>query len=418
MQLWRMAWRNLWRSPRRTVISMSAIALGLALVVIYGGIARAMIGEAKSQLDDGGAGHVEITAKDWRKSRQQGLVITDGAAVVQQLRSSSSPLPVGAEVSSRVVVRGLLASPRGTEAVELHGVDFDDERQVASYVRDIREGALPVEGDDVGVVIGDALAARLKVKPGQKLRLMVQRQDGEIGAELLRVRGIFHAGVAAIGRGRVLVDDDVARRALGLEQEGAVHQIVIQLPDASQTKPLAAAWKTALQTSMPAVEVMSLYDLAPIFDQLEQLLDSVMAVAALFVYFLVGLGIMNTLLMSVLERTREFGILQAIGTRPRDIVLLVLAESVLTAAIAVVVGLALGLSVTFAGTDGLMDFSDSMGETIEFSGMSIRAVFVTAFSVTDALKDSVWVFLMAIVVGLYPAWRVVRMSPVDAIRSR
>ena len=141
-------------------------------------------------------------------------------------------------------------------------------------------------------------------------------------------------------------------------------------------------------------------------------------VAALFVYFLVGLGIMNTLLMSVLERTREFGILQAIGTRPRDIVLLVLAESVLTATLAVVIGLGLGLSVTFAGTDGLMDFTDSMGETIDLAGMSIRAVFVTAFSIPAALKAATWVYLMAVLVGLYPAWRVARMAPVDAIRTR
>ena len=415
MQLWRMAWRNLWRSPRRTVISMGAIALGLALVVIYGGIARAMVGEAKNQLDDGGAGHIEITAKGWRQSRQQGLTLPDARALRATLQASSSPPPTGSELSSRVVVRGLLASARGTQAVELHGVDFADERQVASYIRDVREGALPVDEDELGVAIGDELAARLKVKVGQKVRLMVQRQDGEIGAELLRVRAIFHAGVAAIGRGRILIDDDIARRALGIDGAAAAHQIVVQLPDASQAKALTAAWRTIRPSE---VEVLSLYDLAPIFEQLEQLLDSVMVVAALFVYFLVGLGIMNTLLMSVLERTREFGILQAIGTRPRDIVLLVLAESVLTAGLAVVIGLALGLSFTFAGTDGLMDFTDSMGETIEFSGMSIRAVFVTAFSVPDALKDSVWVFLMAILVGLYPAWRVVRMSPVDAIRTR
>lgn len=415
MQVWRMAWRNLWRSPRRTVISMSAIALGLALVVIYGGIARAMVGEAKNQLDDGGAGHIEITAKDWRKSRQSAQLLPDVDALRATLASSSSPLPAGAEVSSRVVVRGLLASPRGTQAVELHGVDFADEQQVASYVRAVREGALPAVGDDVGVLIGDVLAERLKVKVGQKLRLMVQRQDGEIGAELLRVRGIFHAGVAGIGRGRVLVDDDVARRAIGIEAAAAAHQVVIQLPDASQAKALTTAWRQVLG---PEVEVLSLYDIAPIFEQLEQLLESVMVVASLFVYFLVGLGIMNTLLMSVLERTREFGILQAIGTRPRAIVVLVLAESVLTATMSVVIGLAIGLAVNVAGQDGLLDFTETMGETLEFSGMSIRAVFVTAVSIPDAVRAAVWVYCMAVLVGLYPAWRVASMSPVDAIRTR
>ena len=130
MQVWRMAWRNLWRSPRRTVISMSAIALGLALVIIYGGIATAMVGEAKNQLDDGGAGHVEITAKGWRTSRQQGLMLPDAAALVAALRSSSSPLPAGAEVSSRVVVRGLLASARGTEVWSQR---MEASRQVKSY---------------------------------------------------------------------------------------------------------------------------------------------------------------------------------------------------------------------------------------------------------------------------------------------
>jgi len=421
----RIAWRNLWRSRRRTLINMGAIALGLMMVIVYGSIMESVMGEAKNELDSTGLGHVELTAPTWRSQHEPRAALSD----VDSLRARLVPvLPPEAQVSVRVVARGLLGSAHGNEAIELHGVDWADEARVATYVGDVRSGAIPADDDVRGVVIGEGLAARLKVKVGAKVRLLVQRVDGEMGAELFRVRGIFHAASPSVDKRRVLVARSTAAEVLGLP--GAAHQIVIQLGRAADAAPVAAAIRTALAAVVvggvagvdpvapivvPIVETYA--DIFPIFQTMEALMDSVMVVAALFVYLLVGLGIMNTMLMGVLERTREFGVMQALGTRPSGIVALVLAESFWTATLAVVIGLALGLTVTRAGSlTPLMDFSDAMGESVEVGGLSVGTAFRTTFSVVAGLKASLWVYGMALLVGLYPAWHVARLRPVEALR--
>jgi putative ABC transport system permease protein len=396
--LLKLGWRGIWRNRRRTLISMSAIGFGLALVVFYSGLVTRMMGDAKHQLDNTGLGHVEISASGWRQNRAAKLVLEDADADVRKLA-----LAADAEVSTRLLSRGLLSSARSNEAVEVHGVDWQREERVAGYLRD----------DAQGILVGEALAKRMNLKVGHKLRLMVQRANGEMGAALFRVRGVFHSINPGIEKRRVLISHAAAADLLGTE---GAHQIVIQLQRAEDANSVAAAARTALGAR---AEVLTYAQIYPIFESMESLINGVIVIASLFVYFLVGLGVLNTMLMSVLERTREFGIMQAIGTRPRRIVLLVLAESFWIATLSVILGLAVGVGITWFGSKStIMDFSKEMGEGIEFGGATIAAAFSTELSVRGALQPALYVYVMAIVVALYPAWRVSRMAPVDALRAR
>ena len=404
----KIAWRNIWRNRRRTLISMSAIGLGLALVVVYGGLIARMLGDAKTQLDNGGIGHVEVSAAGWRLHRSAKLLIPDVEAATAGL-----PLPVGAELSARLTSRGLLSSARSNQAVEVHGVDWPAERLVSQYLREVRQGAVPVPDDRQGILVGEELAERLQLAVGHKLRLMVQRTDGEMGAALFRVRGIFHSLSPGIGQRRVLISRAAAADLLGAE--GGAHQLVIQIDRAAEANAVAAQLRDQLG---PGFEVLTYAQLYPIFETMESLVNGAILVASAFVYFLVGLGILNTMLMSVLERTREFGVMQALGTRPMGVLLLVLAEAFWIATLSVVLGLALGLAVTWVGSRGvLLDFSEQMGEGIEYGGTVIRAAFLTEFSLRAALPAALYVYLMALLVALYPAWRVSRFTPVDARRA-
>lgn len=402
------AWRNVWRNRRRTLISMSAIGLGLALVIIYSGLIARMMGDAKEQLDNAGLGHLEITAKGWRANRSPKLAIDDLDGVVASL-----PLPPGAEVSARLLSRGLLSSARANQAVEVHGVDWGQERAVALYLREVRQGAVPADDDAQGILVGEQLAERMHLKVGHKLRLMVQRADGEMGAALFRVRGIFHALSPSIGQRRVLISRAAAAELLGADR--GAHQIVVQLERAADAAPVAATVRAKLGAEL---EVLTYAQIYPIFEAMESLVNGAIVVASVFVYFLVGLGILNTMLMSVLERTREFGVMQALGTRPGGVVRLIVAESFWIATLSVVLGLAIGVGVSWVGSrTALLDFSRQMGEGIEFSGAVLSAVFHTELSVRGVLLPALYVYVMALVVALYPAWRVSRLRPVDALRA-
>jgi ABC-type lipoprotein release transport system permease subunit len=306
----------------------------------------------------------------------------------------------------------LISSARGSEGVEVHGVDWTREAKLSAHVHDIVQGALPA--DDRGILIGEKLAERLKVKLGGKVRVTVQRADGELGVELYRVRGIFHSMSPSISRSSVLVSEAAARELLGVDD--VAHQIVIQLDRAADADRVAAAIRAQLG---PSYDAKSYGELLPQLRTLEELGDVIVWLAAVFIYFLVGLGILNTMLMSVLERTREFGVLRAIGTRPGRVVAQVLGESFWIATVAGAVGLALGLGITWYGSHhSLVDIGGGTGEGFEYAGAVLRTAVRTKFDPHGAFVAAGLVYVMALVTALYPAWRVARLPPAEALHSK
>ena len=136
----KIGWRSIWRNRRRTLISMSAVGIGLFLVIVYSGILAGVLGDAKEQLDNVGMGHVEITAAGWRAHHGAAENIPSPEALVARL-----DLPAKSEVGWRVLARGLVSSARGSEGVELQGVDWARERQLQVIVRDVRWGRRPAK---------------------------------------------------------------------------------------------------------------------------------------------------------------------------------------------------------------------------------------------------------------------------------
>lgn len=401
-----LSWRNIWRHRRRTYFSMVAIGFGLVLVLFYSGMIGGLIGEAKNQLDNGGMGHVEVFAVDWRPKKQVTVTIPDKSAWLGQVT-----LPPGTEIGDRVVTKGLASSARGNEPVELFGVDWKEETQLSAHLRDVREGALPADGDEQGILVGQQLAERLKLKPGTKLRVMVQRADGEMGANLFRVRGVFHSISSGIGKRQVFVSKAAARSLLGLGDVS--HQVVIQLAQAEQADAVATQLKAALG---PGYDVKTWGELLPVVKRMEALTNNVVFAIALFVYLLVGLGILNTMLMSVLERTREFGVLMSVGTRPGRVVSLVVAESFWVATLSVVLGGLLGAALTHYFSVHPITLWANSGESFELEGMNIATSIRAKFDLINVVKASSFVYAMALIVGVYPALRIARLQPAEALR--
>ena len=401
------SWRNLWRNRRRTLISMSAAGFGLALVIFYAGWMQGMVGEAKNQLDNTGMGHVEVYARDWRPRRPVEAALADPRGLL-----SSLELPADAQVGARVVARALATGAHGAQGVTVLGVEPEQEAKLSAHFTDVRQGERLAAGDRRGVLVGEKLAEKLQLKVGHKLKLMVQGADGEMGVDVFRVRGIFHSIAGPISRATVFVNAPAAQKLLGLGD--VAHQLVVQLSDATGAEALAAAAKIRLGER---AEVVTYAELMPALIDIEKMMDKVIVVMTLFIYLLVGLGIMNTMLMSVLERTRELGVMRALGERPRGIVTLILAESAWVALLSVAAGTALGLAAVWAGSDGsLLDFSKTT-ESWDMGGTVLSARVSTAVAVGTTVRAAAMVFLLTTLVGIYPAWRISRLEPAKALRA-
>ena len=403
-----MAWRSIWRNKRRTLFTMSAVGIGLFLIIVYAGLIAGMLRDMKDSMDNTGMGHVEVYAKDYKPKRKVTVSIQSPAALIERL-----PLPPGSQVGARVVASGLATTAWGSRGVRVHGVDTAVEAQLSKYVSDIVDGEGLKAGDKRGVLVGERLAERLKLKLKSKLRLMVQRADGEMGAALLRVRGIYHSLSPAISQSQLVVNTEALAEIIGVED--VAHQIVVQLEKPDEAEALAAAIRSTLGDGY---DVTTYGELVPMVKQMEAMFANVILILTLIVFFLVGLGILNTVLMSVLERTREFGVLMAIGTRPWRVVTIVLGESFWIATISVIVGMALGLWLNYyASTHPLFDWSAKLGESYEMGGTAMSTVMMSRFSIADALQAGGIVWFLTMLVGLYPAWRVSRLRPSDAIRA-
>ncbi|MBI4821771.1 MAG: ABC transporter permease [Deltaproteobacteria bacterium] len=400
-----LAWRSIWRNRRRTLISMCAIGIGLMLVLVYGGLMAGILGDAAAQLDNSGMGHVEIYRTGWRPKHTTTRVIEAPEVVLKKLA-----VPPGSELGARVVSKGLATSAHGSDGVEILGVDFGVEKHLSAHVRDVVAGAVPGADDLHGILIGERLAERLRVSVGGKVRLMVQRADGDVGVELYRVRGVFHSIAASLSKRQVFVTSQSARELVGVE---GAHRLIVQLQLATDAVAVAEAARAALG---PEYEVVTYGQLVPILEKMEALTNNVVLVAALFVYALVGLGILNTAIMSIFERTREFGVMLALGTRPRRLVMLVFAESFWIATLSVALGLGLGLSLTWYGSTHVLFDMSGAGEAFELGGAAMKTAMHTRFNLKDSFVSAALVYVMALIVGLYPAYQVSRLLPAEALR--
>lgn len=404
----RLAWRSLWRHGRRTAFSMLAVGLGLFFAVVYVGVSDGMLEDASARVDRTGLGHVQLHAVGFREEHDPAKTIAHPAALLAKLT-----LPAGTKVSARVVTSGLLQSPWGSRPAQVLGVDPAAEAGVSEAIRDVVEGQPLAPDDKTGILLGKKLAERLHLKVGSKVRVTAQRPDGELGAALFRVRGLFQGLAPSMSTGLAYVTTAAAQELLGIGD--AVHEVAVFLPDGQEADAVAATLRGEVG---PGVEALSLGEFLPLWRDMTQLMDVVILAIILVVYLLVGLGILNVMLMSVLERTHEFGVLMAIGTRPKQVVMQVLWEGVWIATIAVAAGLVLGLAVNAYGeTHGLLDYREGFGEVYETGGLAMSMQVRTAFSVLRGLETAALVWVLTVLVGVYPAWRVSKLQPADALRK-
>jgi ABC-type lipoprotein release transport system permease subunit len=367
-----------------------------------------MLRDATARMDRTGLGHVQIHAPGYRKERDIALTVPEPEALAARRR-----LPPGAAISSRVIVPGLLGTAHGSRGAQIIGVDPTAEAGVALAIRDVVRGAGLEPDDGRGVLVGYKLADRLHLKVGRKVVVTAQALSGDVATSLLQVRGIFRGASPSVAASTAYVTTDTARRLIGAGD--VAHEVVIFLPDSKRADAIAASLR---RDAGGDLEVLSLGEFLPMMRDLERMMEGFIWALLVVVYILIGLGVLNTMLMSVMERTREFGVLMAVGTPPKQIVTQVLFEAAWIATIAGCAGLLLGLAVNAYGeTHGLLDYSAELGEVYEMGGIAFDAHIHSVFSIPRALQATGFVWVLTILFAVYPAWRVTKLRPADAVRD-
>ena len=409
----KLAWRNLWRNRRRTLIELASIAGAVFLVIT---VYNLEAGSWEKMIDEGtvvGSGHIGLYNPSYLEERQ----ITWGFSSTNLLEQlDADPLVAGAY--PRVYLPGLARSSRESRPAALMGVDFTREAQVNPLLAEARftEGALPDPDDPAhlhSAVVGSSLAAELRLEVGRRFVFMAQDQEGELQRIPLRIAGIIQTGSREIDAGTLLV----SRQALTLflAEPDIVHEIAVMLNGGSKRIPDVLDRIHGWTDARPDVAPYPWYEAMPELQETMQLDIAGTLVVIGLLYVLVGIGTVNTLLMSVMERTREFGIIRALGVRKRGVRRVVLAEAVVLAAVGSAVGLVIAcLLGLYTSTVGI-DLSGTM-DAQEMGGIIFEPVLYSTFEIKGMLALTASMFLVAVLAALYPARRALKILPADAMR--
>lgn len=411
--LFRIAVRNLRKNLRRTLITGTAIAGGLALLIWTGNLQEGSYSNLIQRGVSTMAGHVVVQADGYQAEQDMHLLVDSAEATTTEVQAALSAVSPDARLASRVLVQGLLQSTRNTSGVALVGVEPSAEVAVSDWHEKVVEGGEWLADDDTqGILLGEKLAGSLEVELGDKVVLMAQGED-EVVNRLFRVRGLLRTGVADIDGFMALATLPAAQAAL--QRPDAATMVTIHLDDPSTVPMVRVAVATALRERK--VEVLPWQEALPEMYQFT-VLDRQSAQAMFFVIgVIVAMGVLNTVLMSVMERVREFGVMLALGTRPSQVSRIILYEGVVLGFLATGVGLGLGVLATLPGMHYGIDFGAMMGENVEVAGVTMDAVVFPKFNWSATLGSCAIAWGMSVVATLWPAWHASRLEPVQAMRQ-
>ncbi len=410
-----LAWRNLWRHRRRTLITLSSIGIGFGLAVLFIGIGDGSHNSMIRNAINLGEGHLTIQAHGYLEAPANYKFLADGKTLAQKIEA----LDVAGSVEPRISLQVLASTANNSVGAALEGMSAVGDPRAKMLRPQLIEGHWIEAGDHRGILIGDGMARKLKAKIGSKVVLMAGKQGGDSQAQLGRVRGIFDSRVDELDDFLVLSDLEFARRFL--EGEGAdpmlepITRFAVFLDDPDSLKH----WKATLSRAV-ASERVAVLDWREVMPQLVQFIvidDAGNYVFLIIILVMVVFGIVNTVLMSVLERTREFGLLRALGLSRHHLLYLVFCETLLLSLLAVGIGWCVGGGTHLWFSTHGIDFSALMAEGTAIMGTFMDPIVYTELSQERVVQLTVIVFFATLASGIYPAVKAARVTPVQALRT-
>ena len=397
-----MAFRNLGRNRRRTFFSALALTLSVTLLMFivgfFNGETRTSL-EATLRLD---SGHIQIRDADYDPDKFS----VAWEYLIENPEQVAAQVETLAEVdvaTPRLIASGIVSVKDDTTGVQVMGIDPDSPAN-DPYREGLVSGEFLTADDREGILIGLPIAENMGLKVGDQLNLLINTSDGTVDEQLFTVRGIFTTGSTNYDKGLVFLPLAKAQVFSGAGNHASL--IFVLLHDRDQADAVAAALKSQ---NYQVKTWLELNDMLVLIEDYSNIIISTLNLIVLGVTVTV---IVNTLLMSVFERTREIGILTAIGMKGRQIMGLFVLEAGILAALGISVGLLIGWAlVAYFGNVGIY-FGD-----LGVNGMLLGDRIYSFITLQDVINLTVLSFFITLIASLYPARMASRMEPVEALHS-
>jgi putative ABC transport system permease protein len=402
-----LGWRNLWRQKRRSLVVVFSISLGVLMMLLAIGIMNGMIAQMLDNSISTKLGHIAITGKGFGDTMRLETNFYPSDTIVSAVRKEKDVVAF----APRVKVYGMIRSGESSRGVMVMGVLPSREKNVSK----INEFTLPDEGgtflsdpDALEILISKSLADKLDVAVGDRIVLMLNDSNNEMAGVGLTVKGLFRTPVE---------DYDNMVVYMGITRLQAITNLganISEITIITRKKEIADAVKQRLAASIhdPALDILSWKDMAPFLVKAISLIDQILLIYYAIFFITVVFSIANTLIMSIMERFHEIGVMKSIGTRPSQVFFIVMFEALNLGAVGLVVGLTSGfllmLLLSFTGID-LSVFMEAMRQ---WGAGSVIYPFIT---VKDFIISTVVVELTTIIAAIYPAVKAARIRPLEAL---
>jgi len=400
----RLAWRNIWRHKRRTVIIVLAMSLTLSLMMFYDGLMNgftdAIYGNAVKVL----GGNIQVHAEGYRAevSSTPLLPLADAPAVVSA--AESNPMVVAA--AQRINTGGLVTSREGAFAVSITGIEPEKELQVNIIGQYVTEGRNLASDDGDNILIGKGLADAMNVAVGDRITMVGRSQHKEMRQRTMTIVGIYDLGMADIEKQTVYIS---LAEAQSLYELTAPTEVAIFLQHLGQEDAVIAS----LKSSVSGYEIESFQANYPDLASAINSKGGVMNVFSVIIIAIAGVGILNLLLMAVYERTREIGVLGAMGLKPRQIAVLFVLEGTMIGLVGVAAGVVLGLALNGYLMRVGMDFG-SMTQVASYMALVKDKVYPT-WGVEKLVMRASMVAIISALAAVIPAIEAGRREPAEAL---
>jgi len=398
----RLAWRNLWRNHRRTLIMLAAITLGVWAMIFMTALMRGMVSQMIADGISALPGHVQVHHPEYRDDPSIANLIPTPDTELSALFEDAGFV----KWASRVRVPAVITSEYESRGLTLLGIDPGSERDLTFVDYDAVEGRFLNSSDDSGIVIGKKMAATLNTEIGKRIVLMSQDPDNDIADRGFRVVGLFEANVQSFEENFLFAGKATVQKMLRIGDQ--VSELVVLGDD---YRDVDSEFEKVSQLVDGSVEVKRWFELDPYLGTMLGVMDGFVLVWIVVIFLALSFGLVNTLVMAVFERVREIGLMLALGMKPINILGQIVVESLLLLAI----GLAMGSALAWATVQPIKDGIDVsiVGEGMDMWGMS--SVLYPELLFSDVVLANVVVLLLGFLASLSPAWRASRYEPIEAI---
>lgn len=409
MYFLRLCWKNVWRNKRRTLLTVNAIAVGvMALVSIHN-----YYDSFHEQIIDNviryQSGHLLLSAQGFQKNHSPQNFLQKENDLSSWFKRDTRVIAS----SPRIIAPGLVSSPKGSANIAFVGIEPSTERGITRYYSNIVEGTYFEGVIHRPIVIGRLLAEALSVGIGSKIVALTQGVDGSIGNELFFVSGIFETHSES-DKALAFIAINDARKLLSMPDD-SFHQMSVLLKTESEGPLVQSSFRT--EWPDPALQLLSWRDIQKHVVAIIDLDRAVNKLLLGVILLVAALGITNTILMSIMERSREFGVMMAIGTQTRELVGMIVGETLLLCGVGVVFGNVLAIGVTSFFHRTGFDLKWLTSHDFAIDGTLVKTICYPAINLFNSLSVSLAVLAISIVVAAIPIRFITRLKPVVALRS-